>query len=358
MRWRKLLFSFAIIGCTACIGPFQAMAATSSEIQEQIDAYMSDLEASQLKSEELETEISGKQEEVGTLFAEVESLNIEKDSYYQDMKTRMAYFYEEMEGNSFLATLLTSRNFAELINRIQFQQSIYDYDSDQLTEYQILVDDLQDKQEKLDAEIEDLGDLVEEQNILQATLEAVISDKNSELAEAKEEEAAAAAAAAAAEAAAKEAEKRASMDAVEYAMASTEAESPSVEVEESSEAESSSSQTESYQDTSSESADASSAVYESGRTEGGQLTRSKGVVYYNGHRETWYSSRSGGVAGTVNGIPGRYTDSDGIIRDGDGYICVASSDYPKGTVVETSLGTGKVYDWGCASGTIDIYTEW
>ena len=41
-----------------------------------------------------------------------------------------------------------------------------------------------------------------------------------------------------------------------------------------------------------------------------------------------------------------------------GYICVASSDYSKGTVVETSLGTGKVYDCGCASGTIDIYTNW
>ena len=49
---------------------------------------------------------------------------------------------------------------------------------------------------------------------------------------------------------------------------------------------------------------------------------------------------------------------DGTIRDEDNYICVASSDYPKGTVVETSLGMGKVYDSGCASGTIDIYTDW
>jgi hypothetical protein len=86
------------------------------------------------------------------------------------------------------------------------------------------------------------------------------------------------------------------------------------------------------------------------------LTRSKGVVYYNGHRETWYSQKvlpGGGLK-----IPGRHVDSRGLVCDGDGYICVASSDLSKGTIVETSLGTGKVYDSGCASGTIDIYCDW
>lgn len=88
----------------------------------------------------------------------------------------------------------------------------------------------------------------------------------------------------------------------------------------------------------------------------GHLTKSGGVYYYNGHKETWYSQRvlpGGGLK-----IPGRHVASDGTIRDENNYICVASSDYKKGTIVETSLGTGKVYDCGCASGTIDIYTDW
>ena len=88
----------------------------------------------------------------------------------------------------------------------------------------------------------------------------------------------------------------------------------------------------------------------------GVLTKKKGVNYFNGHRETYYSQKvlpGGGLK-----IPGRHIASDGTIRDADGYICVASSDYPKGTVVQTSLGAGKVYDTGCASGTIDIYTDW
>ena len=93
-----------------------------------------------------------------------------------------------------------------------------------------------------------------------------------------------------------------------------------------------------------------------GSSSSNPLTKSKGVVYYNGHRETWYSQKvlpGGGLK-----IPGRHVDSRGLVCDGDGYICVASSDLAKGTIVETSLGTGKVYDSGCASGTIDIYTNW
>lgn len=89
---------------------------------------------------------------------------------------------------------------------------------------------------------------------------------------------------------------------------------------------------------------------------GGQLTPQKGVVYYNGHRETYYSQQV--LPGGGLNIPGRHVAADGTVRDADGYICVASSDLSKGTVVQTSLGAGKVYDTGCASGTIDIYTNW
>ena len=56
-------------------------------------------------------------------------------------------------------------------------------------------------------------------------------------------------------------------------------------------------------------------------------------------------------------IPGRYSDGN-FVRDENGYICLASSDLPKGTVVDTPFGKGKVYDTGCPSGTIDVYVSW
>ena len=83
--------------------------------------------------------------------------------------------------------------------------------------------------------------------------------------------------------------------------------------------------------------------------------RRAGVVYQNGYRYTYYSEKV--LPGKGLNIPGRYSDGN-FVRDKDGYICVASSDLKKGTVVDTPFGKGKVYDTGCPSGTIDIYCSW
>lgn len=88
------------------------------------------------------------------------------------------------------------------------------------------------------------------------------------------------------------------------------------------------------------------------------LTRQAGVVYYDGHKETYYSENV--LPGPGLSIPDRHHGDDGTIRDADGYICVAT-DYsflPYGSIIVTSLGLGKVYDTGCAWGTVDIYTCW
>lgn len=89
-------------------------------------------------------------------------------------------------------------------------------------------------------------------------------------------------------------------------------------------------------------------------TNGNGLTKSAGVNYYNGRRETWYSSNV-----LYHYMTSQWTvGSDGVYRDADGYVIVAASDLPYGSVIDTSLGSGKVYDSGCASGTSDIYTAW
>lgn len=88
------------------------------------------------------------------------------------------------------------------------------------------------------------------------------------------------------------------------------------------------------------------------------LSQSRGALYFNGHKETYYSERV--LPGTGLGIPGRHVADDGTIRDGDGYISVAAdpSYLPKYSTVLTSLGPAKVYDSGCAYGTVDIYVNW
>lgn len=88
------------------------------------------------------------------------------------------------------------------------------------------------------------------------------------------------------------------------------------------------------------------------------LTPRRGAQYFDEHKETYYSERV--LPGSGLNIPGRHVADDGTIRDGEGYISVAAdpSFMARGTVLMTSLGPAKVYDTGCAYGTIDIYVNW
>lgn len=84
-----------------------------------------------------------------------------------------------------------------------------------------------------------------------------------------------------------------------------------------------------------------------------------GVLYWNDHKWTWYSEKV--LPGGGLDIPGRYTDEDGFVCDEDGYICIAAdpSYISYGTVIDTPFGRpGKIYDCGCAYGTVDVYVGW
>ena len=82
-----------------------------------------------------------------------------------------------------------------------------------------------------------------------------------------------------------------------------------------------------------------------------------GVLHWGGWRWTWYSEKI--LPGNGLHIPGRHTDAYGFVRDGDGYLCLASDKLSKGTILDTPLGElGKIYDSGCGMVTIDVYVGW
>ena len=86
------------------------------------------------------------------------------------------------------------------------------------------------------------------------------------------------------------------------------------------------------------------------------LTRAKGTVSFNGHIEKWYSQKK--LPGRGLNIPGRHVTGDGLVRDGNGLICVATTLVGMGQEIATSLGQGKRYDTCKTPNTVDIYTNW
>ena len=84
-----------------------------------------------------------------------------------------------------------------------------------------------------------------------------------------------------------------------------------------------------------------------------------GVINWGGYRWTYYSELI--LPGGGLNIPGRHATSDGYVCDGDGYVVLAAdlSMLPRYSIVDTPFGyTGKIYDTGCAYGTLDVYVGW
>lgn len=96
------------------------------------------------------------------------------------------------------------------------------------------------------------------------------------------------------------------------------------------------------------------------KAKGAQIfTDSKGVA----HRETYYDLPMNIVIGAC-GRGGYAVRADGAKIDKDGYVLVAANyrNYPRCSVVETSLGPGKVYDTGGFAARhphgFDLATDW
>lgn len=101
----------------------------------------------------------------------------------------------------------------------------------------------------------------------------------------------------------------------------------------------------------------------------GGLTKAMGVKQFtdsNGvtHRETYYDLPMSVVMGNC-GAGGYYSvREDGVKVDRDGYVIIAANlgNYPRCSVVETSVGAGKVYDTGGFASVhphgFDIATDW
>jgi hypothetical protein len=104
-----------------------------------------------------------------------------------------------------------------------------------------------------------------------------------------------------------------------------------------------------------------------GAKPGNGLSKAKGVNNYLDsrgvmHRETYYDLPMSGV---MRACAGTYSvRADGAKVDQDGYVLVAAnlSRYPRCSVVETSLGLGKVYDTGGFATVhpdgFDLATDW
>ena len=336
----------------------------TSNLQDQLDGINQDMVEISDKIAETEAQIEESNNEVFRLEASLQISRNNEEKQYENMKSRIKYMYEN-GSESMISMLLSADSMADLLNKADFVQNVTEYDRDMLENLVKVREGIEEQEAELKSRQQELLDLQSQLDSEQAALQAKAEETSTDLAtvnaqleaaraaQKKQEEEAQRKADEQLAKKAQEETKQASASTGSNTSAGNNSGNSSSAGNNSSSGNNNPSNNNSSNNTSSDSSNSGSGGYV---IPSGGLTPSKGRIWYNGHTETYYSQKvlpGGGLA-----IPGRHIASDGTIRDADGYIVLASDDYPRGTVVETSLGAGKVYDTGSGSGNIDLYTDW
>ena len=318
----------------------------TSNLQDQLDGINQDMVEISDKIAETEAQIEESNNEVFRLEASLQISRNNEEKQYDNMKSRIKYMYEN-GSETMISMLFSADSMADFLNKADFVQNVTEYDREMLENLVEVREGIETQEDDLKQQQQELADLKEQLNSEQAELQAKADATSTDLAtfnaqlqaardaKAKEEEAA-------------EASKNTTAS-------SNKNNSSSTNMNSGSNSSSNNSGNNSSNNNSSNNS-GNSIKYGNYVIPSDGLTPAKGRIWFNGHSETYYSQKvlpGGGLA-----IPGRHIASDGTIRDKDNYIVVASDDYPKGTVVQTSLGAGKVYDSGSGKGNIDLYTDW
>lgn len=341
-------FGIALSGMSVHAEEVDSLEDKTSNLQSQLEGINQDLVTISNEIAETEVKIEESNNEVFRLEASLQISRNNEEVQYANMKTRIKYMYEN-GSDTLLSMVCEAKSMGEFLNRVDFIQNITKYDKDMLENMVKVREGIEEQEAELKSRQQDLLDLQSQLDSEQAALQAKAEETSTDLATVNAQLEAARAAQKKQE---EEAQRKADEQLAKKAQEETKQASASTGSNTSA-GNNNPSNNNSSNNTSSDSSNSGSGGYV---IPSGGLTPSKGRIWYNGHTETYYSQKvlpGGGLA-----IPGRHIASDGTIRDADGYIVLASDDYPRGTVVETSLGAGKVYDTGSGSENIDLYTDW
>lgn len=153
-----------------------------SSIQSQMEAYDSQLMSLLTDMDLLKSDIEAQETKIDEANAALDVAKMEERSQYDSMKLRIQYMYENGDQSIWTA-LVGSQNITDLLNRVEYVSEVYQYDRDLLTAYQDTVQQVEDLTVQLNNEMEEMEELKISYQEQQASLEQVISQKRTELAD-------------------------------------------------------------------------------------------------------------------------------------------------------------------------------
>lgn len=144
---------------------------------EVIDAEFVDL---LLSIDVLEVDIRNKNEQIAVAQQEYDDAKATEEAQHQAMNRRIKFMYEKGDA-SYLTLMLQSQSIAELVNKVDYTERLYDYDRRLLEEYQQTKEDVLEKKEALEVELSEMEEMQADMEEQKAALAAMIEEKKATL---------------------------------------------------------------------------------------------------------------------------------------------------------------------------------
>ena len=130
--------------------------------------------------EELQEDLAAKEAEIEQKEAELVQAKIDENDQYESMKKRIQYMYET--GNAeFIEILFASEDIGEFLNNAEYITTMSEYDREQLTKFQEVVELVQQQEEELRSEYEELSALQIALGEKQQSVEQLLEDTNTKI---------------------------------------------------------------------------------------------------------------------------------------------------------------------------------
>lgn len=155
-------------------------------LQEEIDALDADLYALVSQIAEINSEIESTEAEIEDTQAALEDATAAKEAQYAAMKLRIKYMYETPK-QSVLEMLITSGSITHFLNRMDYANSVYDYDREKLDQFVATMAEIEELATALEEEKTSLESAKKELKTQEAALEVMVNQKRGEMDDLDEE---------------------------------------------------------------------------------------------------------------------------------------------------------------------------
>ncbi len=157
------------------------------ELDDELVEVMTSVSILEDEIEDIKGRIADKQAEIAVTTEELHEAEATEQAQYEAMKMRIRFMYEKGDY-SYIEMLMESRNLADMLNKTEYFEKLYEYDRRMLIKYQEARQAVEDAKAKLE---EEEAELEQQQEELEISLMELDEEKEAlnELLEQKKEEA-------------------------------------------------------------------------------------------------------------------------------------------------------------------------